>query len=218
MKQSQNKMKDVTSVPKSFTGIKLVIVFLFTFSTAQAQNNLNITFRPGANFPTKDLGETKHSNGGGFEATIAYRFMPHLQAYAGCGWNIFNEKESTTDLKLQFVETGYSFGLQFIQPLSSESKLNFMIGGGGIYNHIETKNKDGDIINDTEHGLGWQADAGLSIPIGHHDRWQIIPNVRYRALSRDITTEGIKTAVDLNYFSVGMGVTWILWKTEQPKK
>src|ERR1044071_4885807 len=111
-------------------GVLPVILFLFAFSIAQAQNNLNITFRPGANSPTKNLGETKLSNGTcGFETTIAYRFMPRLQAYAGWGWNFFNEKEPPADFKLQFVETGYTFGLQFIHPLSSSSKLNFMIGG-----------------------------------------------------------------------------------------
>ncbi|HKR06658.1 MAG TPA: outer membrane beta-barrel protein [Bacteroidia bacterium] len=207
MKQIKNQF--------NFIRMASVIVFLFAFSIAQAQNNLNITFRPGANFPTKDLGETKLSNGGGFEGTVSYRFMPHLGAYAGWGWNAFSETKSIADSKNEFEETGYTFGLQFIHPFSPESKLDFMIGGGGIYNHIETENKEGDIIHDTGHGLGWQAEAGLSIPVGHHNRWHLIPAVRYRALSRDIAIEGINTTVDLNYFSAGMGVSWTVWSAEK---
>jgi hypothetical protein len=206
MKHSKN--------PRQAIGITSVILFLFAFSVAHAQNNLNIMFRPGVNFPTKDLGKTKLNNGGGFDGTVAYLFIPHLQIYTGWGWNSFSEKETTSDTKVEFTETGYRFGLQFIHALSSASKLNFMIGGGGIYNHIETENTDGDILHDTGHGLGWEADAGVSIPIGHHDRWQLIPNVRYHALSRDVTANGTTSAVDLNYFSVGLGVTWIVWKAE----
>ena len=215
MKPSGNQISSVKSTRKLFIGITLLISFLFAFSIAQAQNNLNITFRPGANFPTTDLGETKLSNGsGGFEATVAYKFVSHLEVYGGWGWNIFNEKESTADSKLQFDETGYTFGLHFIHPFSSASKLNFMIGGGGVYNHIETENRDGDIVYDSGHGLGWQVEAGLSIPIGHHDRWQLIPNLRYHALSRDLTSEDVNTTVDLNYFSIGVGVNWIIYKGE----
>ena len=89
-----------------------------------------------------------------------------------------------------------------------------MVGGGGIYNHIETENEAGDIIDDTGHGLGWQVETGLVIPVGHHNRWQLIPAVRYRALSREIDIEGTKTAADLTYFSVGMGVSWTVWSAK----
>jgi hypothetical protein len=189
-------------------------MLLFVFGIAEAQNTLNITFRPGANFPVKNLDNSKLSAGGGFETTIAYLFAQHFEGYAGWSWNTFSEKESSGDLKLKFEETGYTFGIQFIHSLSQESKLNFMIGGGGIYNHIETGNKIGDIINDTGHGLGWQIETGLLIPVGHHNRWQLIPSVRYRSLSRDISFDGNSTTVDLVYFSAGLGVSWIILKVE----
>jgi len=216
MKKSKNQLNGLTSQRMFAIRITTVILILLVFSSAKAQNNLSITFRPGANFPVKDMGATKLNNGGGFEATVAYKFIPNLAVYGGWGWNQFSEKESTADLKLQFEETGYTFGLQFIHPLCAESKLNFMIGAGGIYNHIETENNNGDIINDTGHGLGWQADAGLSIPIGHHNRWQIMPTVRYHALSRDMTiSDGTQTTADLNYFSAGVGVIWTIWKVAE---
>jgi len=215
MKKSKNQLIGNRALPKVILLITTVLLILVFFGSAYSQNNLNITFRPGANFPMNDLGTTELSNGScGFETTIAYKFMPHLQVYGGWGSNWFTENEPNDDSELRFVETGYSFGLQFIHPMSPESKLNYMIGGGGIYNHIETENEDGDIIDDTEHGLGWQVDAGLLIPLGHQNRWQIMPTVRYHELSREDTTNGTHANLDLNYFSVGVGVIWTVWRAK----
>ena len=144
---------------------------------------------------------------GGFEATISYRFIPRLAAYAGWGWNTFGPQQSDNSVA-HFEETGYRFGLQFIQPLNTESKLNILLSAGGVGNHIETENEQGDIVNDTGHGLGWEIDAALSIPL--NDRWQIIPGIRYHALSREMTNGTVKESVELNYLSVGIGVSWTL--------
>jgi len=190
----------------------LFIVFAIALSMAEAQQNLNLAFRPAANFPMKDLGNTKINKGGGFDATVAYRFIPHFALFGGWGWNRFSEKEPVTGPGNEFEETGYHFGLHFLTPPSAESKLKLVIGGGAVYNHIETENKDGDIIHDTGHGLGWQAEAGISIPVSKH--WQLVPAIRYRSLSRDMTLEGNKIALDLNYISIGMAVTWTLWSAD----
>lgn len=204
----------VSVVQKLSIAMATVILFLSS-GIAYAQHAFNLTFRPAANFPVKDLGETRLNAGGGFETTLSYRFLSHIDIYAGWGWNMFSQKESAAGLKNEFNETGYKFGFHFIHPLSAESKLNFMIGGGGIYNHIETENEEGDIINDTGHGLGWECDAGLWIPVGHHNRWHLIPSVMYHELSRDINMEEINTTVDLNYFSIGLGVSWTLWSAAE---
>ncbi len=81
-----------------------------------------------------------------------------------------------------------------------------MIKGGGTYNHIETENSAGKIINETGHGLGWQAGAGITVPIGK--RWMLIPEVRYRSLSRDIKNGNGTTPADLNYISTGIGISY----------
>lgn len=81
-----------------------------------------------------------------------------------------------------------------------------MVKGGGTYNHIETENSDGKMINDTGHGLGWQAGAGITIPVSK--RLLLIPEVRYRSLSRNITIDNTTTAADLNYVSAGAGLSW----------
>ena len=79
-----------------------------------------------------------------------------------------------------------------------------MLKGGGTYNHIETENNEGKIIDDTGHGFGWQLGAGVGIPLGK--KLQLIPEVRYRSLSRDISIGDGSRPVDLNYISAGAGL------------
>jgi hypothetical protein len=198
MKQVKNSM--------IFT-IAVMMMSMVIVQLTQAQGQLNVTFRPTFSFPVKDLGATELKKGGGFEATVSYRFIPRLAAYAGWGWNTFRPEQSDNSIE-HFEETGYRFGLQFIHPLNTESKLNILLSAGGVGNHIETENEQGDIIYDTGHGLGWEVDAALSIPL--NDRWQIVPGIRYHALSREMTNGTAKESVDLNYISVGVGVSWTL--------
>ena len=84
---------------------------------------------------------------------------------------------------MDFEETGYTFGFQFIHPIE-ETSLSYLIRVGGIFNHIEVENGSGEIISDSKHGLGWEIGAGIVIPI--FNRLNLLPSVRYRSLSRDI--------------------------------
>lgn len=181
--------------------------FLVLFSTVkiEAQKNWSIEFRSGASYATNNLGDADLTTGFGFEGTVAYRFMPHLAAYAGWGWNKFPTDNSFAGTDMDFEETGYTFGFQFIHPIEKTS-LSYLIRVGGIYNHIEVENVDGEIISDSGHGLGWQVEAGIVIPI--IDRLNLLPSVRYRSLSRDIEFSNTVTSVDQNYVSVGVGLTY----------
>jgi long-subunit fatty acid transport protein len=199
-------MKNVSSnYHKIIIAIFMLIFLLLTCNSIKAQKKWDVTFRPGLNFPTQDLGNTKLGIGWGFEATISYRFMPHLAAYTGWGWNSFSEKDPPAGNKFDFEETGYSFGLQFIHPIPNY-KLKYLVSVGGIYNHIEVENNNGDIISDTVHGLGWEVATGVSYPFG--ERFHFTPSVRYRSLSRDLKIGSISTPVDLNYFSVNGAISW----------
>jgi hypothetical protein len=100
-------------------------------------------------------------------------------------------------------------GLQFVHPIGN-SKIQYILRGGGIYNHIETENADGEITNDTGHGLGWEAEAGVAIPLGN--RFSLMPGVRYRALSRDMPSGERSVPADLQYISVGAAFTWSFGK------
>jgi hypothetical protein len=70
-----------------------------------------------------------------------------------------------------------------------------MMRGGGIYNHIETENTKGEIINDSGRRLGWQDETGVSNAVGR--RLNLVPSIRYRTLSRDINIENTSTSVYL---------------------
>jgi hypothetical protein len=181
------------------------LVLLLTTTTVEAQDRWNLAIRGGAAFPTQDLNDTDLDTGFGFEGTVTYRFMPHLAAYAGWGWNQFSADQSFAGTDVDFEETGYTFGLQFMHPFGT-SKLSYVLQAGGLFNHLEVENNDGEIIADSEHQLGWQLGAGLAIPLG--SRWHLLPSVRYQSLPGDLEGTDINTSVDLDYLSVGIDVSW----------
>ena len=189
------------------TTILIMVLFMAPARVAQAQGKFNITFRPSANFPVKDLGTTELKNGGGFEFNFSYRFIPSLSAYGGWSWSSFSPKESENNVS-HYEENGSRFGLQFIHPISDGSKVNIHLSAGGVGHHIEAENEDGYTIDDSGHGIGWEAEAGISIPL--NKRWQIVPGIRYHSLSRKMMAGTTQEAVDLNYISVGVGVSWTL--------
>jgi len=83
-----------------------------------------------------------------------------------------------------------------------------MVRGGGIYNHIETENSSGKIINDTGHQLGWRLGTGITIPLTKNNKLFLIPEVSYRSLAGEIKTGDIATSVHLRYVSAGVGLTY----------
>lgn len=182
----------------------MIFVMLCMSQISFAQERWSIELRPGVNFATEKLGDADLKTGFGAEGLLTYRFMPHFSVYGGWSWNRFASDQSVNGSSLDFEETGYTYGLQFIHPIGA-SDINFLARAGGLYNHIEVEAGD-DIISDSGHGIGWQVEGGLAIPIAK--KWRLMPSVRFRSLSRDITVESVSTSVDLNYFSVGMGIAF----------
>ncbi|HSL88552.1 MAG TPA: outer membrane beta-barrel protein, partial [Ignavibacteriaceae bacterium] len=183
----------------------VALTFLTVLNQSIAQDKWSLEFRPGVNYATQDIADADLGLGFGTELTIAYRFMLHLAAYAGWSYNNFAADQSFAGTDASFEETGYTFGFQFIHPIG-ESGLSYLVRAGGTYNHIEIENNGGDIIIDSGHGLGWQAEAGLVIPLS--EKFSLLPSLRYRSLNRDIEIENVSTSVDLNYLSVGVGLSW----------
>ncbi|PQV47810.1 outer membrane protein with beta-barrel domain [Jejuia pallidilutea] len=183
--------------------LKFIIVVLslaFYTISSFSQNKWSAEFRPNIDFPTKDFVDSNIKTGFGFEIAVNYRFMEHLGAYVGWGYNNFNIKDSDID----FDETGYTFGLQFIHPIASSQSLSYLFRAGAIYNHIEVEDNDGNIIDDSGHGLGWEVGAGLNYHLGSN--WNLRPQIGYRALSRNLNIEGTKTNIDVNYIAIGIGI------------
>lgn len=183
--------------------ITLPLLTLLLTAPATAQPRFGLELGAGAAFATQELGSADLGTGLGFEATVSFRFMPHLSAYAGWGWHRFPADGFTPGADMDAEETGYTFGLLFAHPVGT-SPLGYFVQAGGVYDHIEFENADGDITMDTGHGLGWQLGAGLVVPVGAS--WQLMPGVRYRSLSRDLDVEGVATELDLQYVSVRVGV------------
>lgn len=185
----------------------LLLALLLTAAFASAQDRWNVELRPGVSFATGDFGSANLKTGLGIEGTVNYRFMPHLSAYAGWGWNHFAADPSATGKEFDYEETGYIMGLRFVSPVG-ESGLSYKVGAGAIFNHVEVEDNAGERIADTGHGAGWQVEAGLAIPLSAS--LVLTPDVRYRSLSREITMGTTTASVDLNYASVGVGFAWSL--------
>ena len=182
----------------------LILVTLSIDAAAQDQGSrFSFELNAGPSIALQELGDTDLKTGVGFEGLLHYRFMPHLGAYAGWGWNKFASDETFAGADVDFEETGYVFGLQFKHPIN-ESSLSWYVRGGGLYNHIEVENSDGDIIEDTGHGLGLHAGTGLDIQLSN--KWSILPSVTFHSLSRDLDGDGINTTLDLTYLSGRIGI------------
>ncbi len=183
----------------------LTMLVLLSLSSTAQQNEKRFGFElsTGASVATNKLSGVELKPGFGFEGILHYRFMPHLGVYAGWGWNRFGADDSFAGDDVCFEETGYVFGLEFKHPIT-QLPLAYYVRGGALYNHIETENADGDIINDSQHGLGFQIAGGVDINLGSN--WSLTPGVKFNSLSRDTEFEGISKQFDLNYISIRLGI------------
>lgn len=176
------------------------------FLNTDAQGNgkrFGFELNSGVSVATQKLGGAELNTGFGFEAMFHYRFMPHAGVYAGWGWNHFASDNSFAGNDVGFEETGYMVGLEFKHPVGN-SKLSYYLRAGGLYNHIEVENKDGDIIHDTKHGLGWQVAAGIDVPLGKN--WSLTPGVKFNSLRRDLNDAGAIIPLKQDYVSARIGL------------
>jgi opacity protein-like surface antigen len=182
----------------------LVLLSMISFAQ-ESKKRLEFELNSGLSLATQKLGDASLNPGFGFEGSLHYRFMPHLGVYGGWGWNRFGADESFAGTDVCFEETGYVFGLQFKHPIG-QSPVAWYVRAGGLYNHIEIENADGEIIHDSGHGLGWQVAGGVDVPLA--SRWSLIPGVKFNALNRDVESEGVSTALKQNYVSVRVGIMY----------
>lgn len=171
----------------------------------QAQERWIFELTGGAAVPTGDLGETALNAGLTFGASLGAQVMPHLAVYGGWDWVHFSTDEVAGG-ELDVEETGYALGLRFQHPLRGEEGFpQVRVQAAGTYKHIEVEDEEGDLVTDSGHGLGWEAGAGLVLPLG--ERWMLTPMLRYRSLSRDLDLGVGEAEVELRYVTFEVGAS-----------
>jgi len=179
----------------------ITLLFALIFINAKAQDNGNrwsFELSGGAGFPLQEVGGTDLDVGLSLEGTVHYRLLKHAGLYAGWGWAHF-----AGDDQLDYEETGYIMGLSFEHPFP-QSSIRYFLRAGALYNHLEVEDESGEIIEDTGHGWGWQAAAGLDIPIG--EKWSLTPGLNFHALNRDMDANGQVRNLNLRYLSARIGI------------
>lgn len=187
---------------KAFT----VVLFLLIAGSIYAQEKeIRFAFElnGGAALSTSKMEGFATQTGVGFEALFHYRFLPQLGAYAGWGWNTLPAKHSFAGDDVCFEETGYILGLNFSHPIHGLG-LSYYVRAAGLYNHIETENADGNIINDTGHGLGFQLAGGVEIPL--NSKWSLTPGIKFNSLDRKTDYKGSPLKLHYQYLSIRIGI------------
>lgn len=183
----------------------LITILTVIVLNATAQNNDTrwaFEISTGASFATTDIGNANLSTAPGIEAVFHYRILEHTGVYLGWGWKKFGVDQSFAGDNMDFEETGYVYGIQFKHPLAN-TDLSYVVRAGGIYNHVEIENSEGDIVSDTGHGLGWQVSGGFELPLGRS--WTLIPSVKYSSLGRKFDSGTDRFDSNLNYVVTQVG-------------
>jgi hypothetical protein len=172
-------------------------------STAQEkEKRLGFELSGGPSFATNEFAEGLRM-GFGFEGTFHYRILSEAGIYAGWGYNSFSTETSTSEANRDYEETGYVLGLQFTYP-SDGDRLSYFLRLGALYNHIEIENDNGDILNDTGHGPGFQLAGGINVSLG--SGWSLTPGLKYNSISGETEFEGASTQLDYRYLSARIGI------------
>lgn len=179
----------------------ITLFFALILINAKAQDSgsrWSFELNGGAGFPLQELADTKLERGLNLEGALHFRLLEHTGLYAGWGWAHFAGEDA-----LDYEETGYVMGLTFEHPFP-QSSISYYLRAGALYNHLEVEDDSGEIIDDTGHGWGVQAAAGVDLPIG--GKWSLTPGVKFHALNRDLDTGGQTTDLNLRYVSARIGI------------
>lgn len=179
-----------------------LLATVLTFGQGK-ENRFGIEINGEVSFVSTDLAGASLNTGLGFETILQYRFMPFTSVYGGWGWSNFNADESFAGPDMDFEQTGYILGLQFMRQIGS-SPVSYFARAGLLYSHIETENNDGDIISNTGHGVGYQVAGGIEVAMGNN--WSLAPGLKFNSLSGETEIEGVNYQLDHRYVSARIGV------------
>jgi hypothetical protein len=175
---------------------------------AQSVRPWAVTLQGGVAFPLEKPGDVNLKTGAGFGATISYRVYRQLSAYAGWGWHRFvvtwPARPFAGDAR-ELVETGYVFGARLDHPLNPTGTISAVALAGGTLEHLEAENDTG-VTENTGHGGGWE--AGVGVGMSPAPRWELLPMMKVRMLSRDLTIDAIKRTTRVSYLTGELGVRY----------
>lgn len=172
----------------------------------QAQQRVTVDLRAAAAVAAQKLAGAELDAGVGFGGTLAFRIQPHLHVYGGWDWLHFRADDSFAGSDRDFEETGYTFGLRFEHPVrDEEGRLAYRLEGGGTFKHIEIEDDEGELVADSDHGLGFEVGAALLVPLGN--AWRFVPALRYRSLDRDFRIGSTTTDASLRYVALELGIS-----------
>ena len=182
----------------------LTLAALGLFSPVSGQDTFGLELRANGAISTQDTEREYNENGFGFEANLQYQFQRNLWAYAGWDWARFSALNSIAGPEMDLEQTGYVLGVQYQRTFTETSPTSWWVRFGGIYDHLELEDADGELVDDSDHGLGVEGGAGISVPFA--GRWSLTPGIRYRKLSRDLEVGGQEVPVKMESLAFEMGV------------
>jgi opacity protein-like surface antigen len=188
---------------KVFLTVALCAIFSMSSLAQEQAKRFGLELNGGLSLTTSKLSDVKADPGFGFEGTLHFRFSKHAGIYGGWGWNRFGLDQSFAGTNTCFEETGYVYGFQYSHQIAN-SPMSYYLRAGGLWNHIEIENTEGEIIFDSGHGFGWQVAAGLDINLGSN--WSLTPGLKYNSLSTEIVDEAVIHDLNHNYLSVRIGI------------
>ena len=178
------------------------LVALGSFSQEETRR-FGVELNGGSSFGIAKLDDAKLNVGFGFEGLFHYEFVKNIGVYAGWGWNRFSSDNSFAGQNARFEETGYVLGLQYRYAISN-SPVSLFVRGGGLYNHIEIENAEGDVTAETGHGFGGQVALGIEFNLG--SGWSLAPGVKFNYLNRTATYQNSDHELSQKYVSARISV------------
>jgi opacity protein-like surface antigen len=175
----------------------------FLAGPVDAQERWGVDLHATGGIATQDDIRDDSENGFGFGATLQYRVLPHVFLYGGWDWTHYQALEAIAGPDMDLEETGYALGARFEHPIGSSS-TNWWVRAGALYNHFELEDDDGDLVDDSGHGLGWEAGAGVAVELG--SGWSLTPGLRYRSVSRDVEIDAAETEIELQAVALEVGI------------
>jgi opacity protein-like surface antigen len=180
---------------------------------ARAQTVLPLSFegRGGVAIPTGDFDDGT-GLGWSVGGTVFFRAAPMVSVFGG-----FEHAMFTTDDDADFegidsdiTDNGFRLGARFDVPTGALTGLSPWVEGGATFNRTSINLSDGEGQSasfSSDRAVGFEVGAGLSFNVA--PRVSITPGVRYRSHKADfgdIFEEGESVELDVNYFTIDLGV------------